>query len=85
MKKGFSISGRYMQAYEFYRRDKEGDHLIGILPERRRSPKERITPESVIAWVKGVVGDIDLGSMYVVTVELENSVPKDFYKPTPLL
>ncbi len=46
-----------MTAYEFYWRDKKGrDHLIGILPERRKDP-ERITQESILNWGRKVVGD----------------------------
>ena len=45
-----------MLAYEFYRRDGiNGDHLIGILPERRKDPK-RITRGSIMKWVRNVVG-----------------------------
>jgi hypothetical protein len=37
-----------MDAYEFYWRDSQGeDHLIGILPERRKDPK-RITKRSIM-------------------------------------
>jgi len=46
-----------MVAYEFYWRDHKGkDHLIGILPERRKNPK-RITPESIINWGRKVIGN----------------------------
>ncbi len=46
-----------MVAYEFHWHDEvEGSHLIGVLPERRTDPK-RVTKESVINWVKSVVGD----------------------------
>jgi hypothetical protein len=46
-----------MIAYEFYLRDKKGrDHLIGILPERRKNPK-RINQESIINWARKVIGD----------------------------
>jgi hypothetical protein len=46
-----------MVAYEFHWHDEtEGSHRIGVLPERRTDPK-RITKESVINWVKSVVGD----------------------------
>ncbi len=47
----------YMLSYEFYWRDEFGEtHLIGILPERRKDP-HRINNESVMNWVKKVVGD----------------------------
>ena len=46
-----------MTAYEFYSLDDmDGFHLIGLLPERRRDP-ERITEESVISWVRQLLGD----------------------------
>jgi len=46
-----------MVAYEFYWRDETGDsHLVGILPERRRDPK-RINDESIMNWVKKVIGN----------------------------
>ncbi len=46
-----------MVAYEFYLRDKKGkEHLIGILPERRRKT-ERITKDSVLHWGCNMVGD----------------------------
>jgi hypothetical protein len=32
------------------------DHLIGILPERRRSP-ERITNRPIINWAREVIGN----------------------------
>ncbi len=76
---------RHMRAYEFYRHDRQGDHLIAILPERRINPKERITRESVINWIKSVVGDVDLTDIYFVNVEFENSAPKEFYGPIALL
>jgi hypothetical protein len=46
-----------MVAYEFYWRDETGDaHLVGILPERRKNSK-RITDESILKWVKKVIGN----------------------------
>ena len=46
-----------MTVYEFYCLDREhGDNLIGILPERRQS-QERITHQSIINWVRTVLGD----------------------------
>jgi len=60
-----------MVAYEFYWRDKtDGDKLIGILPERRRKP-ERITQESVMKWVRMLLGDIaDNHNIYFIQVEV---------------
>ncbi len=46
-----------MVAYEFYWRDEIGDaHLVGILPERRKDP-DRISDESIMNWVKKIIGD----------------------------
>jgi len=46
-----------MVAYEFYWRDETGEaHLVGILPERRKDPK-RITEESILNWVKKIIGE----------------------------
>jgi hypothetical protein len=46
-----------MVAYEFYWRDQKGGiRLIGILPERRKN-KERITKNSIMNWVKPLLGD----------------------------
>ncbi len=38
-----------MRAYEFYLREKGKEHLIGILPERRKN-KDRITQEAILNW-----------------------------------
>ena len=54
-----------MVAYEFYWCDeREKEHFIGILPERRKKP-ERITQESILNWGWKVIGD--------------NSVVRDIY------
>jgi len=46
-----------MVSYEFYWRDEIGEiHLIGILPERRKD-KNRINNESIMNWVKKVIGN----------------------------
>jgi hypothetical protein len=62
-----------MTAYEFHWRDEEhGDSLIGILPERRQSQK-RITQQSVINWVRTVLGDTlgpDFDKIYFIRVEI---------------
>jgi len=51
------IFGGDMVAYEFYWRDETGEaHLVGILPERRKDPK-RITEESILNWVKKIIGE----------------------------
>jgi len=60
-----------MLAYEFYWREATGEeHLLGILPERRKNP-QRITKESVLNWCWKVVGDQpDVNSIYFVQVEI---------------
>ena len=45
-----------MTAYEFYYRDTKGVHLLGILPERRKS-RERINQESIMKWIRMVLGN----------------------------
>ncbi len=48
-----------MVAYEFYTLDGKGNaHLIGILPERRKD-KNRITNESIMNWIKKVLGQTE--------------------------
>jgi hypothetical protein len=61
-----------MVAYEIHWRDEIGkEHLIGILPERRKKP-ERITKESVLNWGWEVIGDkSDLNNFYFVQVEMQ--------------
>ncbi len=58
-----------MVAYEFYRRDElNGYHLIGILPERRKH-QERITEESIMKWVRILLGDTgDLHNIFFIKV-----------------
>jgi hypothetical protein len=60
-----------MVAYEFYFRDEKGkEHLVGILPERRKNP-QRITKESALNWVRKVIGDKpDVSDVYFVQVEI---------------
>ena len=66
-----------MLAYEFYRRDGiNGDHLIGILPERRKDPK-RITRESIMKWVRNVVGnDRNIDHIFFIKVTLDETLKK---------
>lgn len=61
-----------MLAYEFYRRDGiNGDHLIGILPERRKDPK-RITSESIMKWARNLVGnDRNIDHIFFIKVMLD--------------
>jgi hypothetical protein len=60
-------------AYEFYkRRERTGDQLIGILPERRRD-RNRITQESIMNWVKVLLGhdaDKEINKVYFVCVDV---------------
>ena len=60
-----------MVAYEFYWRDETGkEHLLGILPERRKDP-ERMTKESALNWARKVIGDnSDVDDIYLVRVEM---------------
>jgi len=61
-----------MVTYEFYWRDEEGDTLIGVLPERRQS-QERITRQSVISWIRTVLGDaldLDFDRVYFIRLEV---------------
>ena len=60
-----------MVAYEFYWRDEAGEeHLVGILPERRKKP-ERVTEESILNWVWEVIGDNSkVNNLYFVQVEM---------------
>ncbi len=62
-----------MVAYEFYRRrERRGDQLIGILPERRRN-QERITKDSIMNWVRALLGndaDAEIHKVYFISVEI---------------
>ncbi len=62
-----------MLAYELYRRDKAGEeHLLGILPERRKKP-ERITEESVLNWGRKALGDNpDVREIYFIKTRSED-------------
>jgi hypothetical protein len=65
-------SRKDMRAYEFYLHAEGEDHLIGILPERRKNQK-RITKESIMNWGKMILGgdtDVDFNSLYFVKVEV---------------
>jgi hypothetical protein len=61
-----------MTAYEFYHRDAKGVHLIGILPERRKNP-ERINQESIMRWIRMVLGDsanVEDNDLFFIQVEV---------------
>jgi hypothetical protein len=63
-----------MIAYEFYYRDAKGDDLIGILPERRKN-SERINKESIMKWIRMVLGDnadIDHNNVYFIQVDIHS-------------
>jgi hypothetical protein len=57
--------------YEFYCRDEIGkEHIIGILPERRKNP-ERITEESILNWGRKIIGSHpDVKNIYFVQVKM---------------
>jgi len=64
--------GKDMRAYEFYLHEKGEDHLIGILPERRKN-QERITKETILNWGKMILGNnehFDLKALYFIEVEV---------------
>jgi hypothetical protein len=63
-----------MVAYEFYCRNQINEpHLIGILPERRRN-SERITNESIMNWVRKVLGyHEDIHHIFFIRVILEEN------------
>jgi hypothetical protein len=60
-----------MVAYEFYWRNDAGDeHLIGVLPERRKN-KTRITTESIINWARKVLGNTtEIKDIFFVEVDV---------------
>ncbi len=59
----------HMLAYEFYYHDHvDQPQLIGILPERRKD-LQRITPDSIMNWVKKLLGsDWDMSRIDFVEV-----------------
>ena len=62
-----------MRAYEFYLREKGKDHLIGILPERRKN-EGRITQETIMNWGKKILGDnphVDSNLLYFIQVDIQ--------------
>jgi hypothetical protein len=74
-----------MIAYEFYMRDQtNGRQLIGILPERRKTP-ERITPESIINWGKEMLGgDMNLDDIFYVTTTIDEKTGEIHSSPSVL-
>jgi hypothetical protein len=69
-------------AYEFYWRDeKEGTHLIGILPERRKNP-ERITEESIMNRGGIILGEnACLSDLFLVQITIDDTGVISY--PTP--
>jgi hypothetical protein len=67
-----------MVAYEIHWRDEMGrDHLIGILPERRKKV-ERITQASVLEWARTFLDDIsdfNFNNTYFIRKELKEGIP----------
>jgi hypothetical protein len=63
-----------MVAYEFYWRDPiKGYQLIGTLPERRKNPL-RITQESVMKWVRKILGEnIDFNNIFFITITIDKN------------
>ena len=59
-----------MDAYEFYWHDPiKGYRLLGVLPERREK-RERITRESVINWVRELLGDnVDVNEIFFIKIK----------------
>ena len=61
-----------MRVYEFYLREKGEEHLIGILPERRKN-QERITDETIMNWGRKILGDsvnLDSNVLYFIKLEI---------------
>jgi hypothetical protein len=60
-----------MVAYEFYSRNGKGEeHLIGILPEKRKN-SDRITTESIMNWVRKMLGgNPDAKNVFFTEVEV---------------
>ena len=65
-----------MIVYELYWTDTAGDdHLIGILPERRRDP-ERITEESILNWGRMAVCEFrGIQEIYFIPFEVFDPPP----------
>ncbi len=58
-------------AYEFYRRERNGeDRFVGALPEKRKDPG-RITNASIMNWAKlKIPGEFLYGPIYFIRVKL---------------
>jgi len=72
-----------MVAYEFYWLDETGGYqIIGVLPERRKSP-ERITQESILNWGEKIFGkDFDTKDIFFIQVAIDEKNVRIF-RPIP--
>jgi hypothetical protein len=72
-----------MIAYEFYLCDPvKGYELIGVLPERRKTP-ERKTQKSVMGWVEKVFGNkFSTKDIYFIQVTI-NEYTGNIFRATP--
>ncbi|MGQ9510139.1 MAG: hypothetical protein ACUVTN_12230 [Thermodesulfobacteriota bacterium] len=61
-----------MIAYEIYWVDDKGEeHLLGILPEKRKDQK-RITKQSIMKWAELIMGShLDSKKIYFIQVEVD--------------
>ena len=68
-----------LDAYEFYWRDPiKGYQLIGILPERRKTP-ERITQKSVMNWAKIYFRrNMEMNDMFFFQVTMDKNTERIF-------
>ena len=72
-----------MVAYEFYWLDPiEGYQLLGVLPERRKSPA-RITQASIMNWGRKFLGkELSVEDIFFIQVTIEENTGRIF-RPTP--
>jgi hypothetical protein len=72
-----------MVAYEFYWLEETGGYqIIGILPERRKSP-ERITQKSILKWGEKIFGkDFDAKDIFFIQVAIDEKNVRIF-RPIP--
>ena len=71
-----------MILYEFYWINGSKHELVGVLPERRRSPK-RITQDSIIGWVKEIYNRKSAENIYFIRV-VGNETTGQVFRPTPV-
>ena len=72
-----------MVAYEFYWLEETGGYqIIGVLPERRKSP-ERITQKSILNWGEKIFGkDVDAKDIFFIQVVIDKKNIRIF-RPIP--